>query len=112
MAGTKRRADLIEQFTDLVVGADDPHHLAERTLEVVMSLSNGRSAALFSVEGERTTLFASRGIDQSVLDLAAGIWSTERDQLERGETVYIPEREEAARSARGHHRGPAALAMV
>ena len=41
----KRRVDLIDQFADLVVGADDPRRLAERTLEVVMSLNNGRSGA-------------------------------------------------------------------
>jgi hypothetical protein len=37
----KRRVDLIDLFSDLVVGADDPRRLAERTLEVVMSLTNG-----------------------------------------------------------------------
>ena len=35
----KRHVDLIDQFADLVVGADDPRPLAERTLEVVMSLN-------------------------------------------------------------------------
>jgi len=43
-----RRVDLIDQFAELVVGADDPRRLAERTLEVVMSLLNGRSGAVFS----------------------------------------------------------------
>src|SRR5512140_1664313 len=63
-----RRVDLIDQFTDLVVGADDPRRLAERTLEVVMSLLNGRSGAVFTCEGA-PTLFASRGIDQAVLEV-------------------------------------------
>jgi hypothetical protein len=80
--------DLIDQFTELVVGADDPRRLAERTLEVVMSLLNGRSSAVFTNHGSEVTLFASRGIDQAVLEIvpmawagqktpcAAAIWST------------------------------------
>ena len=56
-----RRIDLIDQFTELVVGADDPRRLAERTLEVVMSLLNGRSGAVFTCEGDDVALFASAG---------------------------------------------------
>ena len=64
-----RRVDLIDQFTELVAGASDPRRLAERTLEVVMSLLNGRAGAVFTCSGEEVTLFASRGIDQAVLDI-------------------------------------------
>ena len=64
-----KRLDLIDQFTELVVGADDPRRLAERTLEVVMSLLNGRSSAVFTSAGDNVTLFASRGIDQAVLEI-------------------------------------------
>jgi GAF domain-containing protein len=88
----KRRVDLIDQFTELVVGADDPRRLAERTLEVVMSLTNGRSGAVFSREGDRVTLFASRGIDQAVLDSVQLTWSRFRESLEKGETFYVPDR--------------------
>jgi transcriptional regulator with GAF, ATPase, and Fis domain len=88
----KRRVDLIDQFTELVVGADDPRRLAERTLEVVMSLTNGRSGAVFSREGDRVTLFASRGIDQTVLDSVQSTWARVRESLERGETFYVPDR--------------------
>jgi transcriptional regulator with GAF, ATPase, and Fis domain len=88
----KRRIDLIDQFTELVVGADDPRRLAERTLEVVMSLTNGRSGAVFSREGDRVALFASRGIDQSVLDSVQATWSRYRESLEKGETFYVPDR--------------------
>src|SRR6185295_6533181 len=88
----KRRIDLIDQFTELVVGADDPRRLAERTLEVVMSLTNGRSGAVFSREGDRVNLFASRGIDQSVLDSVQLTWSRYRESLEKGETFYVPDR--------------------
>jgi GAF domain-containing protein len=88
----KRRVDLIDQFADLVVGADDPRRLAERTLEVVMSLNNGRSGAVFSCEDDRVTLFASRGIDQTVLDSVQSVWDRFKDSLLKGETFYVPER--------------------
>jgi len=60
-----KRLDLIDQFTELVVGADDPRRLDERTLEVVMSLLNGRSSAVFTSAGNAVTRFASRGSDQA-----------------------------------------------
>src|SRR6185436_21129720 len=78
-AKVKRRVDLIDQFADLVVGADDPRRLAERTLEVVMSLTNGRSGAVFAHDGGRIALFASRGIDQHVLDAANSVWASQRE---------------------------------
>jgi len=74
----KRRVDLIDQFAELVVGADDPRRLAERTLEVVMSLTNGRSGAVFTRDDDRITLFASRGIDQHVLDAIQTVWDRHR----------------------------------
>jgi hypothetical protein len=83
---------LIDQFADLVVGADDPRRLAERTLEVMMSLSNGRAGACFAREGDRVNLFASRGIDQNVLDAVQGVWSRFHTSLEAGETFYVPDR--------------------
>jgi len=88
----KRRVDLIDQFADLVIGADDPRRLAERTLEVVMSLNNGRSGAVFSYTDDRITLFASRGIDQAVLDAVQTVWSRYKDSLHKGETFYVPDR--------------------
>jgi transcriptional regulator with GAF, ATPase, and Fis domain len=87
-----RRVDLIDQFTELVVGADDPRRLAERTIEVVMSLVNGRSGAVFTCSGDTVTLFASRGIDQAVLDTVPAVWSAQKDTLRDGESVYVPDR--------------------
>lgn len=84
--------DLIDHFTNLVVGADDPKRLAERTLEVMGSLTNGRSAAVFTLEGGRTRLFASNRVDQSVLDVAGSVWDRERETLEKGHSVYVPDR--------------------
>src|SRR5688572_14056062 len=88
----KARANLIDQFADLVVGADDPHRLAERTVEVVMALVNGRSGGVFSTGDDRLTLFASRGIDQHALDAVRLIWDRSKDALRRGEPDYVPER--------------------
>jgi len=109
----KRRVDLIDQFADLVVGADDPRRLAERTLEVVMSLSNGRSGAVFSREGERMTLFASRGIDQHVLEAVETIWTRFRDTLQKGELFYVPDRTADRRLKKEAERGgPTSFAVV
>jgi transcriptional regulator with GAF, ATPase, and Fis domain len=104
--------DLIDQFADLVVGADDPRRLAERTLEVMMSLLNGRSGAVFTREGDRLNLFASRGIDQGVLDSLQGVWSRHRATLESGETFYVPERDTDNRLPRSADRGGAASFAV
>lgn len=84
--------DLIDSFTNLVVGADDPKRLAERTLEVIASLTNGRSAAVFTLDAGKVRLFASSRVDQSVLDVAGGVWDRERESLERGHTFYVPDR--------------------
>lgn len=88
----KRRVDLIDQFAELVVGADDPRRLADRTLEVIMSLSNGRSGAVFSRDGDQLALFASRSIDQAALTYTHLVWSRHRDSFLAGETFYVPER--------------------
>jgi len=109
----KRRVDLIDQFADLVVGADDPRRLAERTLEVVMSLSNGRSGAVFSRDDDRMTLFASKGIDQHVLDAIHMVWGRSRDSLQKGETLYVPERTADRRLPKEGAAGrPASFAVV
>jgi transcriptional regulator with GAF, ATPase, and Fis domain len=109
-----RRVDLIDQFTELVVGADDPRRLAERTLEVVMSLLNGRAGAVFTCEGDEVTLFASRGIDQAVLEIVPASWKAQKDSLRRGETFYVPDRGSERRlpPSVAERGGPASLAIV
>ena len=108
----KRRVDLIDQFADLVVGADDPRRLAERTLEVVMSLTNGRSGAVFSHDQGRIALFASRGIDQHVLDAAGADWSGQQETLHSGQTFYVPDVNSDRRIPKGDGTGPVSFAMV
>lgn len=110
----KRRVDLIDQFADLVIGGDDPRHLAERTLEVVMSLTNGRSGAVFTRDADKLTLFASRGIDQHVLDAIQTVWSRFRQGLETGEAFYVSERSSDPRLPRPEDRegGAASFAVV
>jgi len=108
-----RRVDLIDQFTELVVGADDPRRLAERTLEVVMSLLNGRSGAVFTCD-PAPALFASRGIDQAVLDIAPAVWSIHHEGFRRGEAFYAADRATDRRLAAGaaERPGPASFAVV
>ena len=109
----KKQFRLIDQFADLVVGADDPWRLAVRTLEMVMSLTNGRSGAVFTREGDRVTLFASRGIDQHVLDAVETAWNRHRDEFLKGETLYVPDRDHDTRLGRAPERGgPASLAVA
>lgn len=108
----KRRVDLIDQFADLVVGADDPRRLAERTLEVVMSLSNGRSGAVFTHQDGKVTLFASRGIDQHVLDAIQTVWNRFRESFAAGETFYAADLATDRRLKQGEKGGAASLAVV
>jgi len=109
-----RRVDLIDQFTELVVGASDPRRLAERTLEVVMSLLNGRAGAVFTCDGEEVTLFASRGIDQAVLDIVPVVWAAEKTGFRAGETFYVPDRgaERRLPATLAEKSGPASFAVV
>jgi transcriptional regulator with GAF, ATPase, and Fis domain len=109
-----RRVDLIDQFTELVVGADDPRRLAERTLEVVMSLLNGRASAVFTCNMDEVTLFASRGIDQAVLDIVPPAWAAQKDAFRRGDTFYVPDRSAERRlpGAVPERPGPASFAIV
>jgi GAF domain-containing protein len=106
-----RRASLLGQFADLVVEADDPHRLAERTLEVVMALVNGRSGGVFAATDARLTLFASRGIDQHVLDAIETLWGRAKDQLRRGQPIYVPDAGTDTDLARAAAGGPASLAV-
>ncbi len=108
----KRRIDLIDQFADLVVGADDPRRLAERTLEVVMSLSNGRSGAVFTHQDGKVTLFASKGIDQHVLDAIQTVWSRFRESFAAGETFYAADLATDRRLKASERGGAASLAVV
>jgi transcriptional regulator with GAF, ATPase, and Fis domain len=109
-----RRLDLIDQFTELVVGADDPRRLAERTLEVVMSLLNGRSSAVFTCGGNEVTLYASRGIDQAVLEIVPLAWAAQKESLRRGELLYVPDRSAERRlpTLAAQRPGPASFAIV
>jgi regulatory Fis family protein/GAF domain-containing protein len=109
-----RRVDLIDQFTELVVGASDPRRLAERTLEVVMSLLNGRAGAVFTCAGEEVTLFASRGIDQAVLDIVPVVWGAQKTGFRAGETFYVPDRagERRLPATLAEKPGPASFAVV
>jgi transcriptional regulator with GAF, ATPase, and Fis domain len=104
-------ANLLGLFADLVVGADKPHRMGERTLEVVMALVNGRSGGIFAAADERLTLFASRGIDQHVLDAVETLWRQAKGQLRNGEPIYVPDCTADRDLAGVAAGGPASLAM-
>ena len=108
----KRHVDLIDRFADLVVSADDPRTLAERTLEVLMSLNRGRSGAVFAQDGDTVTLFASRGIDQDVLDAVKTVWARYRETLQNQQTFYVANRDEDQQLPRREPGGPASLVVM
>jgi hypothetical protein len=85
-----RTPDLIDQFTSLVLEGGESQRLAERTLEIVLTLTHGRSAAVFRVEEGTLSLFASRGLNQAALDAAHADWRAYAGALARGETRYAP----------------------
>ena len=79
-----------------------------------MSLLNGRAGAVFTCAGEDVTLFASRGIDQAVLDIVPGVWSTQKTGFRAGETFYVPDRAAERRlpATLAEKPGPASFAVV
>jgi transcriptional regulator with GAF, ATPase, and Fis domain len=107
-----RRTDLIDQFADLVIGADDPRRLGERTIDVVLSLVEGRCGAVFTFDDERLLLFASRGVDQHALDAAQVVWSACAQTLRQGEAFYAPEPGAIAGLKALSRQGPASLTVV
>jgi hypothetical protein len=108
-----RRTDLIDQFADLVIGADDPRRLGERTIDVVLSLVEGRCGAVFTLDDDRLLLFASRGVDQHALDAAQVVWSSRSDSLRRGEAFYAPEPGAlVGLKAMAARQGPSSLTVV
>jgi hypothetical protein len=67
--------------------AEDPASTADRLLCAVLAFSGGRRAALFEVQLEHLRLFASRGIDETVLGEAQSVWATRREPLLSGSPV-------------------------
>ena len=106
-----RRTSLLDDFADLMLGAAEPQRLGERTLEVVMALVDGRSSGVFEVADQRLTLFASRGIDQHVLDAVETLWRRAKDQLRRGQPIYVPDTGTDGDLARSIAGGPASPAL-
>ena len=81
------QSDLVDQFTELVLAGDEPRRLAEGTLGILLTLTRARCAAVFRLEGRRLSLFASMGLDQHALDLAAADWTSADGALRGGRTI-------------------------
>lgn len=85
-------AQVIDQFTDIVLGGHRAQKLGERTLELILAMTRGRAAAIFRPGKDAVSLFASRGVDQSVLDTLRAVWPRERERLEKGGAFCSPDR--------------------
>ena len=103
---------LLDNVAELVLQADDPRRLAERTLDVVCSLCNGRSGAVFAIEAGRLTLFASKSVEQSGLDASRAVWEGRRASLSRGEVFYVPDRSIEPQLSEEARSGPIAFALA
>jgi hypothetical protein len=66
-------------------------YVAERALAAVKSLTNARTAAVFSSPETRLALFASISVDQQSMDLVRAVFRIQGDALRRGEMFYSPE---------------------
>ena len=106
----KGRSDLIDHLADLVAEANNPRRLAERTLEIVVTLVNARSAALFACSASSLSLFASSSVDQQALDAAAALWEENSESLGRGAVVFRPEW--IPRGPASQPGGPRSLAFI
>jgi transcriptional regulator with GAF, ATPase, and Fis domain len=79
---------LIDCIADLLA-SDEPRALAERMIDAVLAYANGRRAALFQRDQGTLRLFASRGLDQPVLDVARATWSSSSDSLSEGQASVV-----------------------
>ncbi len=88
--------EILDHVADLVLTTDGPE-LGERALKVMLASTGGHRAALFErVQGD-LRLFASRGVDQAVLEAVRWAWANERDRLLGGH-AWIADAEPSAPS--------------
>lgn len=80
--------DLIEGLPDLLI-PEDPRAFAQRFLERLAAYAESKCAVLFAREQDWMQLFASRGIDQSALDLVEDVWQRRRDALSAGQPFMV-----------------------
>jgi transcriptional regulator with GAF, ATPase, and Fis domain len=73
-----------------LVAAEDPRALAERMLDALIALSNGRRGALFSREHGTVKLFSSRGVDQAVLEFVQTSWNLREALFQEGRVLVAP----------------------
>ena len=81
-------------------------------MDVVLSLVEGRCGAVFTLDGDRLLLFASRGLDQHALDAAQMVWNSSQQSLRAGVSFYAPEPGALPGLRALAQRGPAALTVV
>ncbi len=90
---TYRNLELIDQITNLVVQAIEPHRMLDQILSIAISLARAERGAIFAFpEGEDMQLLCSRGADQSMIVAARSIHDMIRNgKFYAGEIIYCPD---------------------
>ena len=70
--------------------AEDPQHIAEAVLELVLLLSRAHCGAVFSTSEGEPILVASGGIHQESLAAGRQAWSTQRGEQPGTGPLYFP----------------------
>jgi transcriptional regulator with GAF, ATPase, and Fis domain len=88
-----RNLELIEQITNLVVQAIEPHRMLDQILSIAISLARAERGAIFSFpEGKEMQLLCSRGADQSMIVAARSIYEMiHSGKFYAGEIIYCPD---------------------
>jgi transcriptional regulator with GAF, ATPase, and Fis domain len=81
--------ELIDGLEELVL-PENPRAFAMKVLDKCVEHLGARRVALFSRELEWMHLFASRAVDQAVIDAAGQVWESHRKELEADQPVVLP----------------------
>jgi hypothetical protein len=79
---------LVDHLVDVALAAD-PSSEAEQLLRALLGFTGGTRAAIFELRlSDGLRLFASRGIDQTALELVETNWEARRPELCAGRAVF------------------------
>jgi transcriptional regulator with GAF, ATPase, and Fis domain len=104
--------ELIDGLEELVL-PENPRAFAMKVLDKCIEHLGARRVALFSRELDWMHLFASRAVDQAVIDAVSQIWEVHRKELESDQLVVLPSvRNPAEPALRPALAGAEALAVL
>src|SRR3990172_7716586 len=88
-----RSAELIDQITNLVVQAVEPHRMLDQILAIAINLARAERGAVFSFpEGQEMQLLCSQGADQSMILATRSIYQMiHAGKFSTGEIIYCPD---------------------